>query len=79
MLRIPWMDRKGPEFRSNETCDIERAILETIKSVEESGLCLGYIMRTKKYVVSKLMIICRMEEKRGIGRKKHSCLRNLHQ
>ncbi|MBV2145157.1 MAG: hypothetical protein KTM48_00180, partial [Wolbachia endosymbiont of Pissodes strobi] len=74
-LKVPWTARKTNE----EILRIggERELLDTIKCRNTAHL--GHVTRNERYHFLQLLIDGKIEERRGLGRKRMSWLRNIKQ
>lgn len=74
LLKIPWTAHvTNEEVLRRAQC--ERELVHTVK--KRKTAYLGHIMRGSRYEILKLIMEGKIEGKRGIGRKKHSWLRNI--
>lgn len=74
LLKIPWTDHVRNEEvlgRLNK----ERELLANIK--KRKTAYLGHVMRSSRAKLLKLIIEGKVEGRRGLGRRKHSWLKNL--
>lgn len=74
LLRIPWVDRVTNE-EVLRRAGVERELLTTIKQRKTSYL--GHILRGNKYDILRLILMGKIEGRRGPDRKQHSWLRDI--
>ena len=74
MLRIPWTDKVRNDYilEKNGIC---REILKMIKI--RKTLYLGHLLRNPKYELLQLIMMGKVQGRRGVGRKKMSWLANI--
>jgi len=75
-LRIPWTAR-GTNDEFLRIINKDRELLDPIKRRKTAHL--GHVIRNERYQFLQLIIEGKIKEKRGIGRKKMSWLRNVRQ
>ena len=74
LLKIPWTAHvTNEEVLRRAQC--ERELLHVVK--KRKTAYLGHVMRGSRYELLKLIMEGKIEGKRGIGRKKHSWLKNI--
>lgn len=74
LLKIPWTAHvTNEEVLRRAQCD--RELLHIIK--QRKTAYLGHIVRGSRYDILKLIMEGKIEGKRGLGRKKHSWLKNI--
>ncbi|KAK9879106.1 hypothetical protein WA026_003946 [Henosepilachna vigintioctopunctata] len=71
LLKIPWVDRITNE-EVLRRAGVERVLLKNIKQRKISYL--GHILRGNKYEILRLILVGKIEGRRGPGRKRHSWL-----
>lgn len=74
LLKVPWTARMT-NAEVLRRMDRDRELLTIVK--RRKVAYLGHIFRNTKYLFLKLIMEGKIEGKRGIGRKKHSWLKNI--
>lgn len=76
MLRIPWTDMQTNEMVLSRA-DATRLLLNTVKCRKISYL--GHIFRGERYRILQLIMMGKVEGRRGVGRKQASWLRDIRE